>query len=69
MEFLTGTDAGLCLITQANQFFRYLTLWLVPHVGWMAIDLQYPLASRLSAWPRAREPSRSASTPSRRGGC
>jgi hypothetical protein len=40
-------------ITQANQFFRYLTLWLVPHVGWMAIDLQYPLASRLSAWPES----------------
>jgi protein O-mannosyl-transferase len=40
-------------ITQANQFFRYLTLWLVPHVGWMAIDLQHPLASRLSAWPES----------------
>jgi len=32
------------LITESCLFFRYVLLWLIPYVGWMSIDLQYPLA-------------------------
>jgi tetratricopeptide (TPR) repeat protein len=41
------------IVTQGYLFFRYLLLWLVPNVGWMSIDLQYPLASSLFAWPES----------------
>ena len=40
-------------VTQGYLFFRHWLLWLVPHVGWMSLDLQYPLAPRLGAWPES----------------
>lgn len=42
---------GRSIVTQGHLFFRYLLLWLVPNVGWMSIDLQYPLAPALLSWP------------------
>src|SRR5947207_6958227 len=41
------------VITQGYLFFRYLLLWLIPNVGWMSIDLQYPLAPALASWPES----------------
>ncbi len=38
-------------LTQAHLFFRYWFVWLVPDVGWMAIDLRLPLATGLAVWP------------------
>jgi len=40
-------------VTQGYLFFRYLFLWLVPDIRLMSIDLQYPLASSLFAWPES----------------
>src|SRR5262249_40072836 len=48
-----ATGASLWLksvLTQTSLFFRYLFLWFVPYVGWMSIDLQYPLARTAFAW-------------------
>ncbi|HUG35886.1 MAG TPA: tetratricopeptide repeat protein [Candidatus Limnocylindrales bacterium] len=39
------------MVTQGWLFFRYLFLWLVPYVGWMSIDVQYPLAPGALSWP------------------
>jgi protein O-mannosyl-transferase len=40
------------VVTQGFLFFRYLFLWLVPYVGWMSIDIQYPLAPAPVSWPQ-----------------
>ncbi len=38
-------------ITQGFLFFRYLLVWLVPHPGWMSIDVHLPQASGVVVWP------------------
>ena len=50
MEMLRAVETAAAwphlrsLITESLLFFRYVLLWLIPYVGWMSIDLQYPLA-------------------------
>ena len=39
------------IVTQGYLFFRYLAIWLAPNVSWMSIDIQYPVARHLLAWP------------------
>lgn len=34
----------MSVITQAGLFFKYLLLWLVPHIGWMSVDMREPFA-------------------------
>lgn len=34
----------LSVLTQANLFFKYLTLWLIPNLSWMSIDMREPFA-------------------------
>lgn len=41
----------LSVITQAFLFFKYLLLWIVPHTGWMSIDIRQPFATNIISWP------------------
>lgn len=34
----------LSVLTQAGLFFKYLFLWMVPHIGWMSVDIREPFA-------------------------
>ena len=39
-------------ITQGHLFFRYLLIWLLPHPGWMSMDVHLPQAAGLFVWPQ-----------------
>jgi tetratricopeptide (TPR) repeat protein len=43
----------LSVLNQALLFFRYLLVWLLPHTGWMSIDVRMPFPTRLFDWPHA----------------
>jgi tetratricopeptide (TPR) repeat protein len=38
----------MSLITQAGFFFKYLFLWIVPHIGWMSVDMREPFELTLT---------------------
>lgn len=41
----------LSVINQGALFFRYLLTWLVPHPGWMSVDVRAPFPTGLVGWP------------------
>jgi hypothetical protein len=38
----------LSVLTQAGLFFKYMFLWMVPHVGWMSVDMREPFSLALT---------------------
>ena len=46
-----GHPRAVSALTQAHLFFRYWSLWLLPDVRRMSIDLRLPPAAGLVAWP------------------
>jgi hypothetical protein len=38
----------MSVITQAGFFFKYLLLWIVPHIGWMSVDMREPFELTLT---------------------
>ncbi len=51
----SGTAAAypLSVINQGYLFFRYLLIWLVPHPGWMSVDMRIPFPAQFLEWPQA----------------
>jgi len=41
----------LSIIAQGSLFFRYLFLWLVPYLNWIAIDIKLPFITSWLSWP------------------
>ncbi len=46
----TENVRALSIVTQADLFFKYLFLWLMPNPAWMSIDMREPFASSLNSW-------------------
>lgn len=42
----------LSVINQGALYFRYLVTWLVPHTGWMSVDVRVPFPTSLLTWPQ-----------------
>jgi hypothetical protein len=41
----------LSVVTQSWLYFKYLSLWVLPNITWMSVDMREPFATNVISWP------------------